>query len=223
MYQHDAHLANIVTSYCTCLGGIMPMLYCLFTRVQPMRWFWVYFCVFLTGVPTVWLHAVEGNRVASFFDTGSNILLAWVIIVAITGDYMAPSPRKKILTVTLLFNVLVWAWLIYEIFAEEKKPLLRMYSTGNFYTGEVALIINSLIAAFVFVLYRHRIHAAAKPFLYLTLAIFLFGLVLATGDNDFITWYIVPWHAAWHIVGAFGFITLWFFNHIRFTEGLQYQ
>ena len=221
MYQHEAHLANIVTSYCTCLGGIMPLLYCALTGVQPRRWVLVYFCVFLTGVPTVWLHAVEGNRLASFFDTGSNILLAWVVIAAVTGDYMRPGPRRTLLGITLALNTLVWLWLLYEVFAPEKRPLLRLWDHGHFYTGEVALITNGLIAAFLFLFYHDRINRAARPLLYATLAIFIAGLVLATGDNDHITWYILPWHAAWHIVGAFGFITLWVFNHVRFSEGLS--
>ena len=29
---------------------------------------------------------------------------------------------------------------------------------------------------------------------------------------------IFAWHAVWHLVGAFGFITLWVFNHVRFNE-----
>ena len=38
MYLHEAHLANIVTSYCTCLGGLIPLVYCAYTRNQPRRW-----------------------------------------------------------------------------------------------------------------------------------------------------------------------------------------
>ena len=37
-YLHEAQLANIVTSYCTCLGGIMPLLFTALTRPQPRRW-----------------------------------------------------------------------------------------------------------------------------------------------------------------------------------------
>jgi len=29
---------------------------------------------------------------------------------------------------------------------------------------------------------------------------------------------IFAWHAVWHLVGAFGFITLWVFNHVRSNE-----
>ncbi|NLV44298.1 MAG: hypothetical protein GXY07_07340 [Candidatus Hydrogenedentes bacterium] len=220
MYLHEAHLANIVTSYCTCLGGLIPLVYCAYTRNQPRRWVWVYFCVFLTGLPTVWLHTVEGSRVASFFDVGTNILLAWMLIVAVSGDYMAAPARRKLIGITFFLNVLAWCWLLYEVFAPEKKPLLTLWDSGHFYTGEVALILNAWIGAALFIIYRRRINPAARPFLYTILGIFIFGIVLATGDNNHITGYILPWHAAWHIIGAFGFITLWAFNHVRFSEGL---
>ena len=217
MYLHDAHLANIVTSYCTCLGGIIPLIYCALTRNQPRRWVLVYFCVFLTGLPTVWLHTVEGNRVASFFDVGTNILLAWAMIAAVSGDYMNAPARRRLLGITLSLNTLAWCWLVYEIFAPEKKPLLTLWDSGHFYTGEVALILNAFVVVTLFVRYRRMINEASRPFLYLIIAMFLFGLVLATADNEHISSYIFPWHAVWHIVGAFGFITLFMFNHLRFS------
>lgn len=218
MYQHEAHLANIVTSYCTCLGGIMPLLYCAFTGVQPRRWVLVYFFVFLTGVPTVWLHAVEGNRLASFFDTGSNILLAWWLIVATSGDFLKPNARRWLVGITLACNLAAWAWLLYEVFAPAKTPLLTFGAHGQFYTGEVALIANSWVTAILFIRYRGQVSKASRPFLYTVIVMFLAGMVLATGDNAQISFYIFPWHAAWHILGAFGFITFWAFNHIRFSE-----
>ena len=217
MYLHDAHLANIVTSYCTCLGGIIPLIYCAVTRSQPRRWVLVYFCVFLTGLPTVWLHTVEGNRVASFFDVGTNILLAWVMIAAVSGDYMGAPARRRLLGITLSVNTLAWCWLVYEIFAPEKKPLLTLWESGHFYAGEVALILNAWVVVFLFVRYRRGIAEAARPFLYLIIATFLLGMILATADNEHISSYIFPWHATWHIVGAFGFITLFMFNHQRFS------
>ncbi len=218
MYLHEAHLANIVTSYCTCLAGIMPMLYCAFTGVQPRRWILVYFFVFLTGVPTVWLHTVEGNRVASFFDVGSNILLAWWLIVAASGDFMEPSSRRKLVGITLVCNLLVWAWLVAEIFAQEKRPVITFGAHGQFYMGEAALIANCWVSAILFMCHRRQVSNAARPFLYLVLIMFLIGMGLATAGNERISIYILPWHATWHILGAFGFITFWVFNHIRFSE-----
>ena len=218
MYQHEAHLANIVTSYCTCLGGIMPLLYCVYTGVQPRRWVMVYFFVFLTGLPTVWLHAVEGNRVASFFDTGSNILLAWWLIVAASGDFLQPSSRKKLIGITLACNLLVWAWLIAEIFAAKKIPLISFGAHGYFNVGEVALIANCWVTVILFIRFRKQVSRASSPFLYTVIVMFFAGMLLATASNSHISLYILPWHAAWHILGAFGFITFWVFNHVRFSE-----
>ena len=218
MYLHEAHLANIVTSYCTCLGGLMPLIYCACTHNQPRRWVWVYFCVLLTGLPTVWMHTVEGNRVASFFDVGTNILLAWMLIVAVSGDYMSSPSRKRLVGITLALNVFAWCWLFYEIFAPTKMPLLTLWESGHFYTGEIVLILNALFGAALFMVYRKHITPAARPFLYTVLGMFIIGLLLATGDNEHIIGYIFPWHATSHIVSAFGFITLWIFNHIRFSE-----
>ena len=41
-------------------------------------------------------------------------------------------------------------------------------------------------------------------------------MFLATAANDVVTFYILPWHATWHVVVAFGFITMWAFNQMRF-------
>jgi hypothetical protein len=52
----------------------------------------------------------------------------------------------------------------------------------------------------------------------LTAALFVVGAALSTANGDEIVGALVPLHALWHIVGAFGFIALWAFNHKRFGE-----
>ena len=156
-YLHEAQLANIVTSYCTCLGGIMPLLFTALTRPQPRRWVFVYACILLTGIPTVWLHSVEGNRVASFFDVGTNIFLAWALIVAVSGDFLRPESRRRLLATVTPLNAVVLAWLIWEIFAAEKRPIIRFGGFGEFYTGEVALIANAWVVTILFL--RHAMIA----------------------------------------------------------------
>ncbi len=47
---------------------------------------------------------------------------------------------------------------------------------------------------------------------------FFLGMLLATASNSHVTAYILPWHATWHIIGAFAFVTLGVFNHKRFCE-----
>jgi hypothetical protein len=65
---------------------------------------------------------------------------------------------------------------------------------------------------------RERIPARAKPLLALVLAIFLAGFGLATASNERVVYPFFAMHALWHVVGAFGFIALWAFNHVRFAE-----
>jgi hypothetical protein len=218
MYLHDAHLANIVTSYCTCLAGIMPILWTLLTRRQPGRWLLVYACILLTGIPTVWLHTVEGNRLASFFDVGSNIFLAWALLIGVSGDFLSPARRLQLRIAASVANAGVLVWLAYEVVAPQKTPLLTFGSWGQFYAGEVALILNCWVVVGLFVAHRAMIPKSARPLLYLIVVIFLIGMLFATAGNDQISFYIIPWHACWHILGSVGFMTLWVFNDTRFRK-----
>ena len=217
-YQHDAQIANIVTSYCTCLGGILPIVLTVLTRRQPARWMFAYVCVLITGVFTVLLHANEGNRLASFFDVGTNILLAWALQVAVSGDFLRQRPRRVLIGVSSLVNLAVLLWLAYEVKAPQKVPLLRFGEFGQFYAGEVALIANCWVVAGLFFGNLGKIPARARPLLYLMFSIFFVGMLLATASNSQISFGIFPWHAVWHILGMVGFVTMWVFNAIRFDE-----
>ena len=218
MYQHDAQLANIVTSYCTCLGGILPLLFCGLYRSQPRRWLFAYLCILITGIPTVWLHAMEGNRVASFADVGTNILLAWAMIVAASGDFLSKVSRARLLGIITPLNIAGIGWLVREIFAPEKRPLITFGTFGQFYAGEVFLITNAWIVAILFVLGRKQIPKSARRVLWCVIGTFFAGMCMATAANHVITLYIFPWHAIWHITGMSGFLLLWLFNHIRFND-----
>ncbi len=216
-YLHDAQLANIVTSYCTCLAGIMPLLFTFMTKRQPGRWIFAYACIFVTGVPTVWLHSMEGNLVASFFDVGTNILLAWALIVAASGDFMPLARRFSLLRLITLLDAAVLGWLVYETISGNKHPLLRFGTFGQFYAGEVALIVNGWIVVGLFAWNYRTIPRETRPLFFTMITCFFTGMLMATASNDQITVRIIPWHALWHIVGAFGFITMWVFNHTRFN------
>ena len=217
-YQHDAQLANIVTSYCTCLGGVLPILLTILTKRQPARWMFAYLCVFITGVFTVWLHANEGNRLASFFDVGSNILLAWALQVAVSGDFLKQRARRVFIGVSSLLNLAVLGCLAYEVTAPQKVPLISFGEFGQFYTGEVALIVNCWIVAGLFFANLGKIPTLARPLLYLVFAIFFVGMLLATASNSQISFGIFPWHALWHILGMVGFFAMWVFNEVRFDD-----
>ena len=217
-YQHDAQLANLVTSYCTCLGGILPIVLTILTKRQPARWMFAYVCVLITGVFTVWLHANEGNRLASFFDVGTNILLAWALQVAVSGDFLKGQARSILICISSLLNLAVLAWLAYEVKAPQKAPLIRFGEFGQFYTGEVALIVNCWVVAGLFFVNLGKIPSVARPLLYLVFSIFFVGMLLATASNSQISFGILPWHAVWHILGMVGFFAMWVFNAVRFDE-----
>jgi len=217
-FQHQAQLANAVTGFATCLGGIMPLLYCWLCKPQPRRWMLAYFCILVTGIPTVWLHAYEGNRLISFFDVGTNILLVWAIEIAVSGDFMEAPARRKLLAVLTLLNIGVWIYLAYEVVAPVKRYFIAFGGHGGFHFGQLALILNAFVVVALFVAdYRH-IPRAARGLFHLVVCMFLFGLVLATARQSFVMTRVFAWHAVWHLVGAFGFVTLWLFNHVRFNE-----
>ena len=46
----------------------------------------------------------------------------------------------------------------------------------------------------------------------------LVGLGSATACNDMILFPVLSLHALWHELSAFGFMTLWAFNDVRFRK-----
>lgn len=218
-FLHAAQLANTVTGFATCMAGLVPMIYCLIIHRQPPRWFFVYFCILLTGIPTVWLHSDEGNRLAAATDVGSNIFLTWALLMAVAGDFMQPASRFRFRIAATVVDFSAIAWLFYESTLDgEKFKLINMGEFGQFYVGEVILIVNAWTVAGIFFGNWARIPRIARPALSMTFIIFFVGMILATAANNQIWWRIFAWHATWHIVGAFGLMTLWLFNHLRFTQ-----
>jgi len=217
-FLHKAQLANAVTGFATCFAGIMPMLYTLLTKPQPPRWFFAYFCILLTGIPTVWLHAYEGNRLASAADVGSNIFLVWAIQLGVAGDFLSPRNRWRFTTLATLINFSVIAFIFYEITLPVKVKALDFGAFGQFYIGELALIINGWIVAGIFYANLKRVPEQARGLLHLMFTLFFLGMILASAANSHVILRVFAWHAMWHIVGAFALVTLWLFNHVRFNE-----
>ena len=218
-FQHPAQLANAVTGFATCMAGIMPMLYCWLVRPHPRRWHFAYFCILLTGIPTVWLHAYEGNRIASATDTGSNIFLTWAIHVAIAGDFFRGRTLRAFLTATTAAMILAIGFLYYEaLYLPVKIKLIDLGAYGYFHIGQTMLIVNGWVATGLFFAHLRRIPARAGPLLLLVFVMFFTGMVLASAGNARITWRIFAWHSVWHLLGAFALITLWLFNDVRFYE-----
>lgn len=217
-FQHQAQLANAVTGFATCFAGLMPLLYCWLYKPQPRRWMMVYLCILITGVFTVILHAYEGNRLCSFLDVGTNILLAWALQIAVSGDFMETRPRRRLLALLTAVNVCVWIYLAYEVVAPVKRYVITFGSHGGFHFGQAALILNAFVVLGLFIVGFGSMPQEVRGLFYLVAAMFFAGLLLATGRQSLITTRVFAWHAFWHLDGAFGFITLWFLNHVRFNE-----
>lgn len=218
-FQHPAQLANAVTGLATCMAGIMPMLYCWLVRPQPRRWHFAYFCMLLTGIPTVWLHAYEGNRIASATDTGSNIFLAWAIQVAIAGDFFRGRTRNVFVTATTVAMVAAVGFLFYEaLYLPVKVKIIDLGPYGYFHIGQTLLIINGWLATGLFFANLRKIPQEARRLLLLVFVMFFVGMILASAGNVRLTNRVFAWHATWHLLGAFALLTLWVFNDVRFYE-----
>jgi hypothetical protein len=88
---------------------------------------------------------------------------------------------------------------------------------GGFYPGESWLIALSWVVVGLFWARRSEIPLRARPLLVLVVAVFFTGFLLATASNERVVYPFFAMHALWHVVGAFGFVALWAFNHARFS------
>ena len=218
-------LANTVTGFATLFSGMLPLALTYLMHPQPKRWIFVYWTIVVTGVFTVTLHGFgETNPVWgarwfwSFLDTGSNIVVTWAIAYAILGDFFTPQTQRwarPVATIVMLVGV---AWHYYDRLPSTPQAyLIPLGNWGGFYPGEAWLIGFSWLTLGLFVAKWAEIPQKAKPLLRVTAAIFFFGMLLATASNEKIVYPFIPLHALWHLVGAYGFIVLWAFNHVRFS------
>lgn len=207
-------LANSVTSFCTIGAGVVTLLLCRYVGAQPDRWLRAYLCIFITGIPTLGWHGWGGEawRVA---DIGTNLLLAYVLQLAVLGDYYGTAFRRRFTLVSTVVNALGILWLIREGLQGGATSTLRLGEGASFQIGELVLILDSFAITGLFYARRQHIPAAAAPLLRLVVACFLVGLWLATAEGNVVDGRIWSYHALWHVLGAFGFIFLWAFNHVR--------
>lgn len=217
-------LANTVTGFATFFSGLLPLALCYLMGKQPGRWIFAYWMIVVTGVFTVTLHGFgETNPVIgerwfwSFLDTGSNIVVSWSLALAVLGDFYSRRTRawaSPAATVAMLVGV---AWHFYDrLPGTTRRYLIPFGEWGGFYPGETWLIGFSWLVLGLFIGKWRAIPATSRPLLVLTYSIFFFGMLLATASNSKIVYPFIPMHALWHIVGAYGFIVLWAFNHVRF-------
>lgn len=218
-------LANTITGFATLFAGCTCLALSRLVAPHPGRWRFAYWTIVVTGVFTITLHGF-GETVSgfgprwfwAFLDTGSNIVVAWALALAVLGDYYPPARQRwarPLLTLAMAVGV---AWHFYDrLPSTDRSYLIPLGAWGGFYPGESWLIALSLTVTGLFYARRAAIPAQARPLLALVVVIFLCGLLLATARNDQIVSPFFAMHALWHLVGAFGFVVLWAFNHVRFA------
>ena len=217
-------LANTITGFATLFAGVMPLAFCYLVDRHPPRWMLVYWLIVVTGIFTITLHGFgETNPVLgqrwfwAFLDTGSNIVVTWAVVLAALTDFHTKETQawaRPLATAMMLIGV---AWHFYDRYTSGGY-LVGFGQWGGFKPGQTWLIGFSLAATVLFYLKRKMIPPRAMPLLQLVTAMFVIGLLLATGKNDNIVYPFLSLHAIWHVVGAFGFIALWAFNDVRFRK-----
>jgi hypothetical protein len=224
MSDLPAHgLANTITGFATLFAGLTCLVLARLVHPHPPRWRFAYWMIVVTGVFTVTLHGFGetypwGARwFWAFLDTGSNIVVAWSLALAVLGDYYAERVRRRArvaLTLAMLVGV---AWHYFDRQSAERAYLIPLGGWGGFYPGESWLIGLSWVVVGLFAARRQRIPAAARPLLLAVCGAFFAGMLLATARNEAVLFPFLALHALWHLVGAFGFVLLWAFNHVRFA------
>lgn len=218
-------LANTITGFATLLSGLACLVLARLVQPQPVRWRFAYWMIVVTGLFTVTLHGFgETNPVFGppwfwrFLDTGSNIVVAWAIALAVLGDYYEyPFRRRAGVALTIAMAIGV-AWHFRDSLpGTERTYLVPLGAWGGFYPGESFLIAMSWVVVGLFVARRASISQAALPLLWLVTGLFFVGMLLATARNDVVVFPFLALHALWHLVGAFAFVALWAFNHVQLS------
>lgn len=213
-----ADLANAVTAFSTLGAGLTTFaLGLLVPPRQPRRWLVAYFAIFVTGIPTLGWHGF-GTETWRVLDVGTNLLLGFALQLAVLGDYYGPATRLRVAAASAFANAAALLQLILEGVKGEKSYLVSFGEHGGFYAGEAMLIADALLVTVLLVAKRREFPDPARPMLWIATALFVAGLVLATADGDVVTGRFGAWHALWHVVGGFGFVFLWAFNHVRLTN-----
>ncbi len=217
-------LANTITGFATLFSGLTALAFCWLIARHPRHWMLVYWLIVVTGVFTITLHGfgetnpVWGERwVWAFLDTGSNIVVAWGIARAVLIDFFTPKTQAWARPLALVLMLIGIAW-HFQGRASAGGYLVGFGGWGGFNPGEAWLILFSIANTALFYAKRQSIPARAMPLLLLVTTLLLVGLGLATASNEAILFPFLSLHALWHLVGAFGFVTLWAFNDVRFTR-----
>lgn len=206
-------MENTVSAYATTLGGVICLLLWLVLDRRGVSWLLVYLAMVLTGVATIFYHGYGETFELGTADIGTNLLLIWLIQVAVLGDHHRRlRPVLAGLTGAAIATYVVARLVVGE--AIRRVLFLSLGPSGGFSLGEMLLIGNTL-AAFVFLWAAvRRLTRRRRALLVTFTGVYAVGVAFATQANDVVAARIVPFHAIWHIIAGFGFVLLWAFNHV---------
>ncbi len=212
-----SHVLNAVTGYGVVLAGLLTLALGLMMTRQPWRWLFVYLCVAATGVAAVWDHGFGQSAPARVADIGASLILAWLIQVALVGDFYPGRGGRLINLVLFLANLeYIIAYAIGG--AKGQAPLILASSQfGGLNFGELLLILNCAVAVIMLYGRRRDVQPEARPLLDVVTMLFFLGLLLSIASNAWTDYGIVAFHATTQIIAAFGFVALWAFNEMRFS------
>lgn len=223
MILTPTELANTVTAYVTSLSGVIPLVMSICrtkSKRPPLRWILVYTCIVITGIATIWYHGFGETLWQGTADISTNLLLAWIMQLAVTYDY---KPNKKMKIGIIVSGILIIAYILFRIIGgiiigDAIRTYLRISfgDYGYFSIGELLLIANSLMGT-VYLYINHKLYPKdSRGALYFSTILFLLGAGVASAGNHEILLDVIPMHALWHCIAGFGFMVIWFFNEVRF-------
>jgi hypothetical protein len=211
-------LANAVTGFATLFSGLITLLFTYLIAPQPLRWRVAYASIIVTGIPTIWFHGFGETPTQRMADVGSNFVVGLCMVFAVLGDYYRGLPRRLIASALVLLNVLGVAEMLLT-----NAGSGRLFSIGGvgYSIRQLVLIADSLAATVLLYLRLSQISPRARPLLHAQTLTFLIGAFFAANGNHIVSWQVVSWHALWHLIGAFGFVLIWGFNHVRFAQAAE--
>jgi hypothetical protein len=230
MVLDPTELANTVTAYVTTLSGVIPLILSIFrtkSKRPPLRWILVYTCIVITGIATIWYHGFGETLWQGTADISTNLLLAWVMQLAVTYDHK-PNKKKKI--GIIVSGTLITAYILFRVIGgsvigEAIRGYLRLSfgEYGYFSIGELLLIANSLMGT-VYLYINHKHYPKdSRGSLYFSTVLFLIGAGVASAGNHEVLLEVIPMHALWHCIAGFGFIVIWHFNEVRFHPLIEIE
>ncbi|MCX8065283.1 MAG: hypothetical protein N3G21_08955, partial [Candidatus Hydrogenedentes bacterium] len=148
----------------------------------------------------------------------SNVLLVVALELALVGDYFTQKVRMFFLWLFGTLNLLAIAYLFSILVFPIPNIYIPLGSSKGFSLGEIVLILNAIVSVVILAVNFGKLRKKEKVVFLVVVGMFLLGLVFATGSDGYIFPKHIAWHSMWHIVGSFGFVLFWYFNHLRFSN-----